>query len=287
MNHLPIGLSLCGAVAAEEHFRAYQKAGIAVMELSTGQDGYAATDFAAVARWARAYGIGLWSLHLPFLPFEELNPASPDKAVRNHTVAYFRSLMEKGAEIGIPRYIIHPSGEPNAEKDRPLLMECAKDSLAILTQDAGRLGVTLCVEDLPRTCLGRDASDMLELLSADSRLRVCFDTNHLLTQEPEELVRVLGDKIVTLHVSDYDKIDERHWLPGEGVINWQSLYASLCQVGYSGAWLYELGLQTPEESMVRPRTLTYDDFFTNAREIFGGKAPTALGKALPKLPAFS
>lgn len=46
------------------------------------------------------------------------------------------------------------------------------------------------------------------------------DTNHLLKDLTEEFIKNLGLKVVTLHVSDYDRIDERHWIPGKGVNDW-------------------------------------------------------------------
>jgi sugar phosphate isomerase/epimerase len=44
---------------------------------------------------------------------------------------------------------------------------------------------------------------------------VCFDTNHLLKESSEDFARAVGPHIVTLHVSDYDGKDERHWMAGE------------------------------------------------------------------------
>lgn len=62
-------------------------------------------------------------------------------------------------------------------------MSQAKKSLAFLAEFAGKHGAVIAVEDLPRTCLGRNSSDIKELLSADKRLKVCFDTNHLLGED--------------------------------------------------------------------------------------------------------
>ena len=52
--------------------------------------------------------------------------------------------------------------------------------------------------------------------------RFSCDTNHLLQETTEEFIRTVGGEISTLHVAEYDGIDERHWLPGheEGVITW-------------------------------------------------------------------
>lgn len=276
-----IGMSSCGAPLDAELFADYKRAGVEAMEISFGHKTEEPLNYAEIKRLADLYGIELWSYHLPFAPFSEIDISHP--ALCDATVEYLKGLMDEGAAIGVRRFVIHPSGEPIADEDRAKRMECSKRSLAILAEYAKGLGGIVCVEDLPRSCLGRSSEDMLELLSAHEDLRSCFDTNHLLSLEkPHEYVRKIGNKIVTLHVSDYDFLDERHWLPGEGDIDWQALYEALREVGYNGVWMYELGVKTPN-SIVRERELTRDDFVANANEIFAGKPLTARGKRVEGL----
>ena len=80
----------------------------------------------------------------------------------------------------------------------------------------------------------------------------------------------LADKIVTVHISDYDFINERHWLPGEGKLNWQAILNALKEIGYRGVWLYEIGFSCPH-TILRDRDLTCDDFAKNAAELFANK----------------
>lgn len=236
-----LALSTNGAAATRETFQKYREAQIPAMEVSNGQKADAdRIDFPMLRRYADEYGITLWSFHLPFAPFKILDPSVP--ALAEETVAYFCSLIDKAAEAGIRIFVVHPSGEPIAETDRPLRMETAKKSLAALAEYAKTKGGVVAVEDLPRTCLGRDSSDILDLLSAHPDLRVCFDTNHLLKEDIGDFIRAVGARIVTTHVSDYDFINERHWLPGEGQIDWAKLKNTLDEVSYNGCWLYELGL---------------------------------------------
>jgi sugar phosphate isomerase/epimerase len=112
--------------------------------------------------------------------------------------------------------------------------------LKILAEKAHSLGIRLAVEDLPRTCLGNCSDDILYLLEGNPLLNVCFDTNHLLKQDNVEFIKAVGNRIITLHVSDYDFIDERHQLPGEGKNNWNAIINELEKVNYSGPFLYEV-----------------------------------------------
>lgn len=271
-----IGISSCGEPLTEELFADYKRAGVEAIELSFGRIPKEPLDYAGIKRMADQYGIELWSYHLPFGPFDKIDLSHP--LLCDATLEYLKGLIDEGAKIGIKRFVVHPSGEPLLDDgERAARMECSKRSLAILAEYAKGYGGIICVEDLPRSCLGRSSEEMLELLSAHEDLRSCFDTNHLLAKEkPHEYIRKIGAKIVTLHVSDYDFADERHWLPGEGDIDWTALYDALCEVGYNGVWMYELGIKTPI-SIVRERELTRDDFVTNAQEIFAHKPLTVRG----------
>lgn len=216
--------------------------GVDAMELSVPWHECDSIDWESLRKNADAAGIEIWSYHLPFS--QKIHIASPDEEYRRRMVAYQCSMIEKAAAIGVRRFIIHPSTEPISDEELPLQMAAAKKSLAELAQFAEEHGAVMCVEDLPRTCLGHTADEMLELISADSRLRVCFDVNHLLTvygSTHAEFVQKLGDRIITTHMSDYDFLDEKHFFPGYGMIDWKSLVESLEAADYSGPFLYEGG----------------------------------------------
>jgi len=268
-----VGLSTCSKELNEELFAAYEKAGISHMEISMREAEYENLNFKQVSDWAAKHHVVLWSLHLPFsgiCRIDDLNEQQTEASL-----AKYEKLMEQGAGIGIRNYVVHPSSEPIDPEKRHLHMANAKAGLCRLAEKARKLGVCIAVEDLPRTCLGNCSAEMKELLSADESLRVCFDTNHLLKQPIAEFVDEIGEKIVTIHASDYSFIDERHWMPGEGDIDWQEVIRKLREVGYTGPWLYELGFKAPV-SIVRPRDFCCEDFALNAKELMAGQKPTTI-----------
>ena len=273
----PVGLSTCSKTTDERFFADCAAAGIRFLEISPRADAYDAVDWLCLRKNADAYGVQLRSFHLPFLPFETLDISALDPGIRRASVRRDTELLFRAADAGVGIFVIHPSGEPIADADRETRMAAAKESLSALCETAAECGGTLAVENLPRTCLGRDAGEITELLTADGRLRVCFDTNHLLRESHDAFLRKTGDKIVTTHVSDYDFIDEKHWLPGEGDVDWPALAAALYKTGYRGAWVYELGFGAPS-TLRRPRDLTPEDFARNAAEIFEGGPLTVTGR---------
>ena len=101
----------------------------------------------------------------------------------------------------------------------------------------------MAVEPLPRTCLGNTLAEMALLLEGlpEDRAGICLDVNHAnVGQSLEAFIARLGARIWTLHISDNDGVDEKHWLPGEGVIDWRALLRALRRAGYGGPFLYEV-----------------------------------------------
>ncbi len=263
-----IGLSSCGRIPVEKDFSDFKNSGIGAMEISVGIENCDKIDFKGLQKLSRKYEIDLWSFHLPFSPFSRLEISQGELA--DSTVEYFKELIQKATDIGMDKFVIHPSGEPIAPEDRSERLKVSKESLFKLANIASTNGAVITVEELPRTCLGNCSDEILELISVDDKLKVCFDTNHLLGEGQVDFIRKVGKKIVTLHVSDYDFINERHWLPGEGQSDWSAIYNALKEVGYNGAWLYEVGFGDTK-TITRERFLTCDDFVRNAKEIFEGR----------------
>ena len=274
-----VGLSTNGKIINEELFIQYERAGIKAMELALGENEYIDFDYEQVKVWADKHNVKLWSLHLPFRPIEKTNFASDEENIRTGAVKYFTEIIKKAAKIGIKIFVVHPnSHEPVAEdENRADIISNVKLCLNLLAENAAKEGGVIAVENLPRTCVARNSDELLDLLNTNDKLRVCYDTNHLMGQEATEFIKAVGEKIITVHISDYDFINERHWLPGEGKNDWQKLLKELTEVGYNGVWLYEIRFACPN-TILRDRDLNCEDFMRNAKEIFENKPLTVFSK---------
>ena len=266
----------------KETFELYANAGVPCMEISIPENDYERIDWEATKRYSKEYGVELHSFHLPFFPFSKINLASKDKEVVAYTLSYYEQLLRPVGEAGIPIVVVHPSAEPTREEDRPEQLKIAAESLARLAEMGRRYGFRIAVENIPRSCIGNCSREMLQLISSDSDLRVCFDTNHLLFENGADFIRACGDKIINIHVSDYDFRNERHWLPGEGKLNWASLIKGLEDVGYSGIFLYELDGKTPP-TIDRGRDLTLRDVIENHAALIEGRTPPLKGTPIEEV----
>ena len=216
--------------------------GITAIELSVSEGEYQNIKWDALCENAKKSNIALWSYHLPFGDSVDISLSCEEG--RKCACAKLFSVIDKAQKIGIKRFIIHPSYEPIGDDERATRLAQAKKSLHELAEYVDGFGGVICVEDLPRSCLGHNVAEMLELLSADDKLRVCFDVNHLLEEfgcSHRDFVSALGDKIVTVHMSDYDFVDEKHFFCGNGLIDWDELIGLLEGIGYDGPFLYEGG----------------------------------------------
>ena len=282
MIMLKIGLSTCGGkqFAGRSFLDECKKSNIDTLELSINHREFDAFDIDAFYADAKECGVPINSFHLPFMPFKSVDPSAVDEELRISTVDMMKSLIEKISLLGTHIFIIHPSAEHFPPEERSDRIEQSKKSLRELADFADKFNSVIAVEDLPRTCLGNCTAEIAELITADDRLRVCFDTNHLLTEGYEKFVAEVGEKIITTHISDYDFIDEKHWLPGEGMLDWQGLYKALAGVGYQGPWLYEVSFGSSRK-IERERDLNCRDFYINATEIFDDRPLTVIPHSFP------
>lgn len=264
----------------ENFFRSLSEAGIDAMEITRYAEDYEGLDYGHLREYSNRYGIELWSYHLPFYSGNSgmaVNITTDDKEVREKTSDYYAEIIGKATDIGIDKFVVHPCNEFMVDEYRNEHLKRAQESLNRLAEISAAHGAVIAVENMIPGLLGQSINEMEMLVSANDRLRVCFDTNHLLTGSHVEFIEKFADRLITLHVSDYDFKWERHWLPGEGDIDWVELKSTLDRINYTGVWMYEVSPIAPD-TIVREKPLTYADYTKNAHCIFAGKAPAALGQ---------
>jgi len=191
----------------------------------------------------RASGLELWSVHSPF--GDGLDLSSLDAQVRGRTLDALRRAFDLAANLGCKTVIVHPSAEPIAPEERRERLGQACHSLGEVVAMAQESNVPGAIEPLPRSCLANTADEVATLLegSPENWLGICLDVNHAnVGQDLVSFIRRFHSRIITLHISDNDGVDERHWLPGMGVINWAEVMRALREIGYTGPLMYEVGL---------------------------------------------
>lgn len=236
-----LGVGSSTSSMSPEEMAAAAKAGVEYVEIGISGRGTVAEirEKALHAKhMADEAGLKVWSCHLPFS--RKLDISVLNDSARMANLEFLTEMIAICGEVGPEKLVLHPSSEPIADEEREQRIRNSIASIGILRREAARIGAQLCIEDLPRTCLGRNSAELLRIIAPYPEVKICFDTNHLLSEDLLHFVEACGDRIATVHVSDYDMVDERHWLPGKGKIDWPALYGALMKVGYKGVFMYEL-----------------------------------------------
>lgn len=207
-------------------------------------------------------GLEIWSVHLPF--GETVSPAAPDEATRQANVVQTKKFVDLTEGCGAQVYVIHASYEPIAPEDRTQMLDSAVKSLAEVNTYVQEKNARLALENLPRTCIGNALEDMSYIAEQIPDLSLCFDTNHFTPEKPNYNVRPLqrlfpslrekmnpsasdpvtfaqkfADRIITVHISDFDGIDECHWFPGQGIVDFYGIHTALMDAGFDAPIMFE------------------------------------------------
>lgn len=201
--------------------------------------------------------IEIASVHLPFCPFERFPYLAGEKE-RNAIAQYLETFIRLTAPLGALNYTYHASIEPVPEEERASLLDATRPVVERLAQAASESNASLNVELLPRSCIGNCAGELLALLKGipADKAGICFDVNHLCgtPERVPQFISELGDRIRSLHLSDYDGIDEAHWLPGLGVLNWPAVMQTIRSLSGNPLLVLETAQVRPHSG--RPREIT-------------------------------
>lgn len=261
----------------EEYFRVANESGIDAIEITRYAEDYEGLDYKNICRFAKEYDVELWSYHLPFYPMNVVNVTTADISLRHRTIEYYTDIMGRATDIGIDKFIVHPGNNFVAEHEEDEHIERSRETLDRIAEIAAGYGARVAVENMIPGIPGNKNSQIERILEANDKLMVCFDTNHLFGTKHTEFIERFADRLLTMHISDYDFVQEKHWLPGEGDIDWTELKVALDRIGYNGVWMYEVNLITPD-TISRERPLTFRDLRENAECILSGNRPAPFGQ---------
>jgi sugar phosphate isomerase/epimerase len=173
--------------------------------------------------------------------------SSPDENVWAEAMEHALAAVDLAVELDAPIIVFHASCEPIGAEERSSRLEIARRALARIADRCGETGRRAAVEFLPRTCLGNTLDDLVALSEGlpSETVGFCLDTNHLMDRPDSlpDIIRAMGPRLTTLHISDYDGVDEKHWLPGLGVVDWRAFMDALNAIGYAGPFNFECTIE--------------------------------------------
>jgi len=226
-------------------------------------------------------GVKLNSIHVPFhversdyaniSEPEYLDISHPDRKARKRVVKMALLCLERLIELGGRCLVVHPSHEPIRESERVQRLEYSLESLQVLKEHLPVDGsIDIAVENMCRTSLGRESSELLSLLErVDSpHFGICLDVNHCFQEEVNGLTKSYASFISSIHISDNDGVNEQHWMPGKGVINWSEWIKTILEIEYKGPLIYEIHPEWNWPNNTLSNEEIVDMIIRNAQDIF-------------------
>ena len=180
-----------------------------------------ATAVSNILKYHDESGIEAASIHIPF----GVTPWVPSRAAeRKEALAAVRGLMKAWSPLRPARYTMHGCTEADIDVPRKDQIRDCRDFLSEIMPDLEEAKTSFNIEYLPRTCIGNVPEELEEIVDGfpADRIGICLDVNHASprTEIMPQLIRRLGPRINTFHISDTDGVDECHWFPGYGIIDW-------------------------------------------------------------------
>lgn len=183
------------------------------------------------------------SCHVPY--DQPYDVSDPSEEIRRGAVERLNRLFDQAYFFGCQWIVLHPSREIFQEEPREIRLRNIRRSVEQIAPALRSHNLQLALEWLPRSCMGNSSDELLAMLEGSDQtlVGVCLDVNHMMGhyRELPAIVERLGKHLFTLHISDYDGVDEKHWLPGAGVIDWGAFLNALRRVDYRGPFNYECG----------------------------------------------
>lgn len=195
------------------------------------------------------------SCHAPFVNLDLSDPTRNKQAIQ----AVIKTMLFC-REIECPMVIVHISATPGVKTQKELLRakECTIEALKTIIDDTDTHHVEMLLENLvPHPTyirLGAEIEDLIDIANAldTKRMGICIDTGHSLLNkhDPCSDIQKAGSLLKSLHINDNDGLEDRHMVPGNGIIKWHQICQILQNIHYQGPFLLEVEGRNPLEQTV-------------------------------------
>lgn len=186
----------------------------------------------------RREGLYLDSIHLPYHITNDL--WQDNREVKRRALETYSSWFYQVAHFQVPNLVMHLSHG----KALPGPVSIGFDSFSSLLDLAEELGLFIGVENTQSITYLPDLFTRFH----SPNLRLCYDSSHdQLVGEPGSVLYDFGKYISTTHLSDNDGEEDRHWVPGEGLVDWPGTISHLRKMDYRGILSLEVSPREREK----------------------------------------
>ncbi|MDD3888393.1 MAG: sugar phosphate isomerase/epimerase [Syntrophomonadaceae bacterium] len=193
----------------------------------------------------RDSGLILENTHIPYNDCDDL--WSEHRLTRDAIVNKYIGWLSDCAKHSIPMMVMHITDSHYL----PPPTQYGIDSIFRVLKVAEDLGVVIAIENTGR-------EDYIYFVLSEiysDYLGFCYDSSHnrLCSKNTITLLEKLGDRLACTHLADNDGQIDRHWLPGEGIIDWEKISNVFPKNEYTGYLTLEV-CTTEKEAKETPKS---------------------------------
>jgi len=199
-----------------------------------------------------SYKLGLVG-HMPWF----LNIIHPYGSVRAAIISECDRIFEMCRELGIEHVTIHPDFMKLKRENRELV-DMTKESLAILSGNASKHGIKLCLENFEEEYFS--LSNLKHILSEVEGLGFTLDVGHAFMKVKKvdnivSMVAELKEYITHVHMHDNNGVRDEHLPLGVGAIEFPRILSALKAAGYDKTITLEVHAEDREYLDISRRKL--------------------------------
>jgi sugar phosphate isomerase/epimerase len=202
-------------------------------ELSSGQ-------VAEYKNWLSGEGMKVSSLCYPLL---DNNPNGVDVLMREYTLDRYREAIDFASEISCP-YVVAIPGPVNSLINPPheWMLNWFVEGIQKLVTHAKGSGVEILLENVPFTYLptAEDMRATAALIGPEVGVNLDICNSAFINEDPAEAIRMLGDLVKNVHISDSGPDEFKHERLGTGIVDPAPCAQALDDIGYKGVTVLEI-----------------------------------------------
>ena len=171
-------------------------------------------DKSSFVKMADSCGLKVDNYHLPY---ESTNLLfSRESTLRNRYVTQVMQQMEGCKAAGAERVVMHIADRTDTAPDTASMLK----SMETIVRQAENIGIKIAAEN---THYFKQIDILLQEIDSPY-LGLCYDTSHDFVQGQSKgaLLTKHRSRLMCVHISDNDFVEDRHWLPGNGLIPFKS-----------------------------------------------------------------
>ncbi len=196
---------------------------------------------------AKSYSLE-YSLHAPFA---DINIASPSKPMLNTAMKRLKQSIADANDIDAKIWVFHPGTQTGISQFYPGA-DWKQNCLSIkeLYRAAEEYGVNIALENLPGKywfLMNKPEEFTRFYRETNLPIGIAMDLGHAhLEAQIEPFFNMLSDKIMHIHASDNNGLEDQHLGIGQGKIDWNWFAQTLKKMGYDKSVIVESITDVPE-----------------------------------------